>query len=83
MFDGKLTSIFYRPFSAFGMINEAVGPDAFFSQGSPLCIMTDNADPLRNALRNVWPNAKLFLCHFHILQQVSTMYISVFYALSS
>ena len=36
----------------------------------PATIMTDNCAELRDALRNVFPRAVLFLCTFHILQQV-------------
>ena len=33
-------------------------------------MMTDNCSELHNALRNVWPEAKLTFCVFHLLQQV-------------
>lgn len=32
--------------------------------------MTDNCEELRNSLKKVWPDSVLFLCIFHILQQV-------------
>ena len=32
--------------------------------------MTDNCPEERDALSTVWPEAKLILCTFHILQQV-------------
>ena len=32
--------------------------------------MTDNCNELRNCLRRAWPKAVLYLCTFHILQQV-------------
>ena len=54
----------------FQMLKVAAGSIGFFGQGAPASIMTDNCDALRNALRTVWPTSKLYLCHFHILQQV-------------
>lgn len=46
---------------------------AFFDNGpvkGPMVIMTDNCDELKDALHAVWPSSKLFLCVFHLMQQV-------------
>ena len=56
---------------AFNHLKFCMGVDAFYSNGYPTVIMTDNCDELRDSLHTVWPNAKLLLCIFHILQQVS------------
>ena len=36
----------------------------------PKLIITDNCSELHDALNQVWPETKLLLCTFHILQQV-------------
>ena len=49
-------------------------PDFSFHGASPTTgpkvFMTDNCYELREALKNVWPNATTVLCIFHVLQQV-------------
>ena len=45
---------------------------AFFNKGSevgPALFITDELASQREALRNVWPNARLLLCLFHYLQR--------------
>lgn len=58
------------------MYQSILPEDAFFGRGpqGPMAVITDNCDELRDALRAVWPNSKLFLCVFHILQQVNRPY---------
>ena len=52
------------------MLKNVLDEHGFFGNGFPESFITDNSDPERKALRKVWPNAQLFLCIFHILQQV-------------
>ena len=47
--------------------------DAFYKRGKnkgPVLFMTDDADAEINALRAVWPDAKLLLCVWHVLNAV-------------
>ena len=60
------------------MVRDALGPSAFFGKGAPGVIMTDNCDALTNALKKTWPSSQLFLCIFHILQQVGVLEIQRF-----
>ncbi|XP_066936171.1 uncharacterized protein [Clytia hemisphaerica] len=56
---------------AFKLLKSILPEDAFFNTPEgPSVIMTDNCKELHNSLRYNWPNARLFLCTFHILQQV-------------
>ena len=45
---------------------------AFYNKATngPKVIMTDNCDELKDALHAVWPNSRLLLCIFHLMQQV-------------
>lgn len=43
---------------------------SFYNSGYPNIIITDNSTPEINALKNVFPSAKLLLCKFHVLQAV-------------
>lgn len=53
------------------MVKSAVGEGAFFGNGTPQAFMTDNCDSERKALAAAtWPLAQLFLCMFHLQQQV-------------
>lgn len=52
------------------MLKKSLGASAFFGRGAPQSFMTDNCDPERKALAATWPSAQLFLCIFHLLQQV-------------
>ena len=57
---------------AFGMLKDCLPPAAFFNQGTlgPEIILTDNCSEEIIALKYTWPESKLLLCLFHILQQV-------------
>ena len=61
---------FYSLFIGFNLVKKAIGPAAFYGKGTPQCFMTDNCDAERKALAATWPEARLFLCIFHLLQQV-------------
>ena len=53
------------------MMKKMLPPDAFYGRGpdnGPSLGMTDDSDAERNALRSVWPQMELLLCHFHVLQ---------------
>lgn len=52
------------------MVKEILGDSAFYGKGQPESFMTDNCDAERKALAVTWPTSQLFLCIFHILQQV-------------
>ena len=56
----------------FTKLKESMGENAFYQRKDlgPLVIMTDNCSELRDALQIVWPNTRLLLCIFHILQQI-------------
>lgn len=41
---------------------------AFFGNGAPKIVMTDDSTSERNSLKNVFPCVVLLLCRFHILQ---------------
>lgn len=41
---------------------------AFNGKLHPDCFITDDSEPERAALREVWPESKQFLCVFHVLQ---------------
>lgn len=56
--------------TGFGMVKESLGECAFYGRGKPQCFITDNCEAERKALATTWPTAMLFLCIFHILQQV-------------
>ena len=56
----------------FQMLKEMLGESGFYGRlglGS-LVFMTDYCMELRDALRHVWPNSRLLLCIFHVMQQV-------------
>ena len=56
----------------FQMLKEMLGESGFYGRLGlgPLVFMTDNCMELRDALRHVWPNSRLLLCIFHVMQQV-------------
>ena len=56
--------------AAFELLADELGTRAFGGQGYPEIIMTDDSQPERDALRDVWGLAKLLLCLFHISQAV-------------
>ena len=54
-------------------LKEVLPHDAFYKKGKnkgPVLFMTDDADAEINALRAVWPDAKLLLCVWHVLNAV-------------
>jgi hypothetical protein len=56
----------------FTLLKNCMGENAFFCRQSlgPMVIMTDNCSELRDALKIVWPESRLLLCIFHLMQQV-------------
>lgn len=66
----KVVFMMYRLFSGFKLLKLALGGDGFYRVGHPNCFVTDNCDAERHALQSVWPESHLFLCVFHILQQI-------------
>ena len=54
----------------FNILKDCFPENSFNFKGCPEVMMTDNCSELHDALRNVWPEAKLILCVFHLLQQV-------------
>lgn len=59
--------------AAFKALKEVLPEEAFNKRGKdegPVLFMTDDADAEINALRAVWPNAKLLLCTWHLLNAV-------------
>ena len=58
--------------SAFSMLKRILRENNFFSRGKtlrPALIITDNCSQFWEALGKTW-NSELFLCLFHLLQQV-------------
>ena len=56
--------------AAFETFKEVLPEEAFNKRGKdegPVLFMTDDADAEINALHTVWPNAKLLLCTWHVL----------------
>ena len=62
----------YTLIKGLNLLKSWFNPESFYGKGSngPTVFMTDNCAELRDVLRNVFPNSDLFLCTFHILQQV-------------
>lgn len=58
-------------FPGFQLLKKVLGKSAFYGKGHPECIITDNSDPESRALEELWPDSELFLCIFHMLQQVN------------
>lgn len=54
----------------FNLILNTVGSDAFFGNGFPKVILTDDSSAERNALRIVFPKSSMFLCIFHFCQSI-------------
>ena len=50
------------------MLQRELGGSGFFGRLQPDCVVTDDSEAERAALRQIWPNAKQFLCVFHVLQ---------------
>ena len=57
---------------AFDLFKLCLPDNSFYGKGinGPTVFMTDNCSELREALSKSWPNAKLLLCVFHLMQQV-------------
>lgn len=55
-------------FAAFSQIKSALGNQAFGGEGQPKIFMTDDSLAERKALKSVFPQSKLLLCLFHVLQ---------------
>ena len=59
--------------AAFRKLKDVLPDDAFYKRGKergPSLFMTDDADAEINALHDVWPDAKLLLCAWHVLNAV-------------
>ena len=59
--------------AAFVKLKEVLPDFAFYGRGKdkgPVLFMTDDADAEINALHTVWPDAKLLLCVWHVLNAV-------------
>ena len=57
----------------FKQLRQCFDDKSFFGRGGnvgPSFAVTDNCSELQDALSQVWPNMDVFLCLFHILQQV-------------
>lgn len=56
----------------FTFLKNCMGEGAFYDRKDigPMVIMTDNCSELRDALRIVWPESRLLLCIFHLMQQI-------------
>ena len=50
------------------MSQRELGGSGFFGRLQPDCVVTDDSEAERAALREIWPKAKQFLCVFHVLQ---------------
>lgn len=55
--------------AAFNLIKTSIS-NGFGNQGFPLQFITDDSDAERQALKSVFPDSKLLLCRFHVLQSV-------------
>ena len=66
--DNTFCYISYILFSGFQLLKDVLGQSAFYSSGYPKCVITDDSDAERGALAEVWPQSKLLLCIFHVLQ---------------
>jgi len=56
--------------AAFGLLKLSMGPAIFGTGDSPLVFMTDDSNAETNALSSQWPQSKLLLCVFHVMQAV-------------
>ena len=53
------------------MLKDMLPRWAFYGRGpnlGPVLGLTDDSDPIRNALKNAWASIELLLCQFHVLQ---------------
>ena len=65
--EGKST---YHYTKGLNLLKSAWGDSAFYGQGYPSIVMTDDDDAERLAFKTVWPLVELLLCRFHITQAV-------------
>ena len=64
---GESANIIYRAMT----VLMGLFPDgAFYGQGSPVNVITDDSAAEKDGLRRVWPSTKLYLCIFHFLQSM-------------
>ena len=64
---GESANIIYRAMT----VLTGLFPDgAFYGQGSPANVITDDSAAEKDGLRRVWPSTKLYLCIFHFLQSM-------------
>ena len=64
---GESANIIYRAMT----VLIGLFPDgAFYGQGSPANVITDDSAAEKDGLRKVWPTTKLYLCIFHFLQSM-------------
>ena len=64
---GESPNIIYRAMT----VLTGLFPDgAFYGQGSPANVITDDSAAEKDGLRRVWPSTKLYLCIFHFLQSM-------------
>ncbi len=54
--------------AGFNLWKSILPEKAFFGEGSPSVIMTDDSDAERAALAACFPTSRLLLCQFHVLQ---------------
>jgi hypothetical protein len=64
---GESANIIHK---AMSVLSTLFPEEAFYGQGSPANVITDDSAAERDGLRRVWPNTKLFLCIFHFLQSM-------------
>ena len=56
---------------AFALYRDTLPDEAFYKNGKyrgPSLFMSDDCESERSALQHVWPESRLLLCHFHLLQ---------------
>ena len=56
--------------AAFTALNSILPKKKYYGSDGPSVILTDDSKAERQALQNVYPEASLLLCSFHILQSV-------------
>jgi hypothetical protein len=55
---------------AFNLIKEELGNYAFGGKVSPISFRIDDSRAEYNAVKRIWPDSKIYLCTFHVLQSV-------------
>ena len=64
---GESANIIHR---AMTVLTSLFPKGAFYGQGSPANVITDDSAAERDGLRRVWPSTKLYFCIFHFLQSM-------------